>query len=42
MATKYTGTQTEKKHANEDFEDVAYFEPFYLKEFVALKSKKLL
>lgn len=26
----------------EQFEDVAYFEPFYLKEFVATKSKKLL
>ena len=23
-----------------DFEDVAYFEPFYLKDFVAIKSKK--
>lgn len=28
--------------AKEQFEDVAYFEPFYLKEFVATKSKKLL
>lgn len=28
--------------AREEFEDVAYFEPFYLKEFVATKSKKLL
>lgn len=27
---------------NKNFEDVAYFEPFYLKEFVALKSKKKL
>ena len=26
--------------AREAFEDVAYFEPFYLKEFVATKSKK--
>ncbi len=26
--------------ARETFEDVAYFEPFYLKEFVATKSKK--
>jgi len=25
-----------------EFQDTAYFEPFYLKEFVALKSKKLL
>lgn len=28
--------------AKEQFEDVAYFKPFYLKEFVATKSKKLL
>lgn len=28
--------------AKKQFEDVAYFEPFYLKEFVATKSKKLL
>lgn len=28
--------------AKEQFENVAYFEPFYLKEFVATKSKKLL
>lgn len=28
--------------AKEQFEDVAYFEPFYLKEFVATESKKLL
>lgn len=39
---KWMSPLAEKKHANEDFEDVAYFEPFYLKEFVALKSKKLL
>lgn len=29
-----------KKYQNKQFEDVAYFEPFYLKEFVALVSKK--
>ena len=28
--------------AREEFEDVAYFEPFYLKEFVATQSKKLI
>lgn len=28
--------------AHEEFEDVAYFEPFYLKEFVATQSKKLI
>ena len=32
----------EKRHANEQFEDVAYFEPYYLKEFIAKKSKDLL
>jgi tRNA threonylcarbamoyladenosine biosynthesis protein TsaB len=29
----------EKAKAKGDFKDVAYFEPFYLKEFVATKSK---
>lgn len=29
-----------KKYLNAQFEDTAYFEPFYLKEFVATKSKK--
>ena len=32
----------EKAIAQEKFEDVAYFEPFYLKEFVASQPKKLL
>lgn len=32
----------EKAMAKEEFKDVAYFEPFYLKEFVASKPKKLL
>lgn len=31
-----------QKFINNDFEDVAYFEPFYLKDFVAIKAKKLL
>ena len=30
-----------QKFINNDFEDVAYFEPFYLKDFVAVKPKKL-
>ncbi len=29
-----------KKYKKNDIEDVAYFEPFYLKDFVAIKSKK--
>jgi tRNA threonylcarbamoyladenosine biosynthesis protein TsaB len=28
--------------AKNDYVDVAYFEPFYLKEFVAIKSKSQL
>jgi len=32
----------EKAVAGEDYKDVAYFEPFYLKEFVASMPKKLL
>lgn len=32
----------EKAMALGQYEDVAYFEPFYLKEFVATRSKKLL
>ncbi len=32
----------EKAVANADYKDVAYFEPFYLKEFVASTPKKLL
>ncbi len=31
----------EKAIVKQDFKDVAYFEPFYLKEFVASKPKKL-
>ena len=32
----------EKAIAKDDYKDVAYFEPFYLKEFVASQPKKLL
>lgn len=32
----------EKAMIRQDFKDVAYFEPFYLKEFVASQPKKLL
>ena len=31
----------EAKFSNEQFEDVAYFEPYYLKDFVAGKPKKM-
>lgn len=30
----------EAKYSNKEFEDLAYFEPFYLKDFVAGKPKK--
>lgn len=33
---------SEKAYAEKKFEDVAYFEPFYLKEFVATHSEKKL
>ena len=32
----------EKRFLNEQFENVAYFVPFYLKDFVAIKAKPLL
>lgn len=32
----------EMKYLRNEFEDVAYFEPFYLKEFVAIKSRNIL
>ena len=32
----------EKAFVDNEFKDVAYFEPFYLKEFVATQAKKLL
>ena len=32
----------ERRFLNSQTEDVAYFEPFYLKDFVAIKPKKLL
>jgi tRNA threonylcarbamoyladenosine biosynthesis protein TsaB len=31
-----------EKYKKNDIEDVAYFEPFYLKDFVAIQAKKLL
>ena len=33
-------TPAEKEYADRNFRDTAYFEPFYLKEFVATVSKK--
>jgi len=33
------GKLAEHKHQNSDWEDVAYFEPFYLKDFIGTKPK---
>lgn len=38
---KYMMPLVERSIAQDKYEDVAYFEPFYLKEFVATKPKKL-
>ena len=39
---KWMQPLAERRFLNEQFEDVAYFVPFYLKDFVAIKSKPLL
>lgn len=39
---KYMFPLAERSFLNDKFADVAYFEPFYLKDFVALKPKNLL
>jgi len=39
---KWMQPLAERRFLNEQFEDVAYFEPFYLKDFVAIKPKPLL
>jgi len=36
------GVEVHRKFKKEEFEDLAYFEPYYLKDFVAIKPKKLL
>ncbi len=38
---KYMLPLAEQALARQDFQDVAYFEPFYLKEFIATKPKNL-
>ncbi|MBQ8051336.1 MAG: tRNA (adenosine(37)-N6)-threonylcarbamoyltransferase complex dimerization subunit type 1 TsaB [Bacteroidaceae bacterium] len=39
---KYMFPLAERRYLREEFADVAYSEPFYLKEFVAVKPKNLL
>jgi len=38
-SAKHLGILANAKFENKDFEDVAYFEPYYLKDFVAGKKK---
>lgn len=42
LLAKNMSPLAEKKFLREEFEDVAYFEPNYLKEFQAIKAKSLL
>ncbi len=39
---KWMQPLAERRFLNEEYEDVAYFVPFYLKDFVAIKPKALL
>ena len=39
---KWMQPLAERRFLNEQFEDVAYFVPFYLKDFVAIKAKPLI
>lgn len=38
-SARYMATLAENAYTKNDFKDVAYFEPFYLKDFVATKPK---
>lgn len=40
ISAKHMSSLSFNKFQNQDFEDVAYFEPFYLKEFHAIRSNK--
>ncbi|MEQ8908329.1 MAG: tRNA (adenosine(37)-N6)-threonylcarbamoyltransferase complex dimerization subunit type 1 TsaB [Vicingaceae bacterium] len=40
-SSKSMGEIAQKNFVQNAFEDLAYFEPFYLKEFIAIKPKKL-
>ncbi|MHC8947916.1 tRNA (adenosine(37)-N6)-threonylcarbamoyltransferase complex dimerization subunit type 1 TsaB [Sphingobacterium hungaricum] len=41
-SARFLATKAYQKFVNQEFEDMAYFEPFYLKEFVTTVSKKSL
>ncbi len=38
-SARFMQNLSEKAYCNKNFEDVAYFEPFYLKDFIATKPK---
>ena len=40
MSAEHILRIAEKRFKNKIFEDTAYFEPFYLKDFVAIPQKK--
>ncbi len=40
LSAKYMATIAEQKYKNRQFEDLAYFEPFYLKDFIATTPRK--
>jgi len=42
VSSREIGVLARSKYEKKEFEDLAYFEPFYLKSFVAKPSKKLL
>ena len=40
LSARYLAPLAEEKYRSQEFEDLAYFEPFYLKDFIATKPKK--
>lgn len=41
-SARFFGPQIENKFKSASFENLAYFEPYYLKDFIAVKSKPLI
>ena len=42
LSSTFMAAEAERRFNADEFEDLAYFEPYYLKEFIAGKPKKLL
>lgn len=40
LSSRHMSQLSEARYHNQQFEDVAYFEPFYLKEFIATRPRK--